>query len=97
MKTNLLVFIVTAYCHCSTCNGKANQPTASGYYPKEGVTVAGPAWLPFHTPIEIQGIGLRKVQDRMHKKYRQGRYIDIFMSSHTKAKKFGRQQLLVKY
>lgn len=95
--TNILaVFIVTAYCHCASCNGKAGQPTASGLHPKQGITIAAPQWLKFGTRLRIEGFTNEFiVQDRMHKRYRRGRYIDIFMNSHAAAKKFGRRELKV--
>lgn len=88
MFTNL---IVTAYCHCALCCGVANQPTASGLYPVPGITVATARSIPFGTRVHIAGIGWRKVQDRTAKRF-DGR-IDIFMSSHAEAKRFGKKNL----
>lgn len=84
---------VTAYCHCADCNGTAGKPTASGKLPQRFVTVAGPRNVPFGTRVYIEGVGVRTVQDRTHKKF-DGRW-DIFTTSHQRAKNFGRRELRV--
>lgn len=87
MTTNLAVLLITAYCHGSCCCGKGGQPTASGLMPKVGRTIAAPRSLPFGTRINIPNIGWRTVEDRLAPKY--DNRIDIFFSSHKKAKRFG--------
>lgn len=92
--TNLvLIAIVTAYCHCADCCGKAGQPTASGRMPEAGVTVAGPRSVPLGTWVEIEGVGRRRVDDRTARRF-DGRW-DVFMGSHGAARKFGKRNLKV--
>jgi len=92
MITNLLT---TAYCACTICCGpKADGITASGAKPVQGVTVAASRSIPFGTVIEIEGVGRRVVQDRMHKKF-DGTRMDIYFSSHKAAKHFGIKRLKV--
>jgi 3D (Asp-Asp-Asp) domain-containing protein len=89
--------VVTQYCHCARCCGKANQPTASGAYPKAGLTVAGPRKLPFGTKVQIEGLGTYIVQDRTARRH--DGVFDVFVGSdkgaHQRAIKFGRQKLKV--
>jgi 3D (Asp-Asp-Asp) domain-containing protein len=96
--TNLLaaaaIFTVTAYCPCKVCCGKANQPTASGRMPVQGVTVAGPRRTPFGTWVEIEGVGRRRVDDRLARRFSDGRF-DVFFTNHAKAKQFGIRKLRV--
>ena len=87
MTTNTILAIVTAYCHCAACCGKAGQPTASGLMPVVGRTIAGPRMVPFGAVVTIPGIGTRRVEDRASKSY-DARW-DVFMKSHREAKKFG--------
>ncbi len=106
MKTSMLIlfllatslqgaetFVVTAYCHCAKCCGKAGQPTASGKMPVAGVTIAAPRRIPFGTVLTIEGVGKRVVQDRLARKY--DSRIDIFMPSHKAALQFGKRTLKV--
>jgi 3D (Asp-Asp-Asp) domain-containing protein len=87
-------FIVTAYCPCRECVGfYSGGPTASGVMPKAGVTIAAPRWIPLGTILDIRGIGRRIVQDRLAIRY--DNRIDIFMRSHSEAKRFGIKKLLV--
>lgn len=89
-------YVVTAYCACKVCCGEnAFGYTASGKKPKEGVTVAGPRSMPFGTVLHIEGIGKRVVQDRLHQRY--DSRIDIYMSDHQKAKRFGKKVLTVRH
>lgn len=93
MITNLV--IITAYCHCAACCGKAKQPTASGIQPIAGRTVAASRTIPFGTKVYIETVGWREVHDRLAKRY--DNRIDVFMNSHTDAKKFGIKKLKVIY
>lgn len=90
--TNYVVFsmaiAVSAYCHCSKCCGKANQPTASGRWPVVGVSAAGPRSIPFGTWVRIPKYGWRRIDDRLSKKYDFS--VDVFMRSHKEAAKVGR-------
>jgi len=82
--------IITAYCACVICCGpNSPQPTASGSLPHEGITIAAPRNIPFGTKIKVAGREYI-VQDRTAKRY-DGRF-DIFMNSHKKALRFGKQK-----
>ena len=83
------------YCACRKCCGKwADGFTASGAKATEGVTCAASRNIPFGTKLNIEGVGVRVVQDRLAPKY-DGR-IDIFFNSHKDALKFGKKRLKVK-
>ena len=87
---------ITAYCACKKCCGKwSGGPTASGVKPVEGVTVAAPRSIPFHTKIHIEGVGNRVVHDRLAKKY--DHRIDVYFASHDAALKFGKQKRIVTF
>lgn len=89
-------FTITAYCACSKCCGQwSGGPTASGVYPKEGVTVAASRSIPFGTKIHIDGVGHRVVQDRLAKRY--DSRIDVYFASHKDALKFGKQKRVVQF
>lgn len=102
-RKSLGTYTVTAYCACPICCGKWSNPdhplTASGEIATEGITV-GADWdmLPSGTVIEIEGIGERVIQDKPAKwivdKY-DGKIIDLYMSDHQTALKFGKQELEV--
>lgn len=77
---------VTAYTH-------TGQKTASGKWPIVGRSCAGPRNLPFGTVVWIDGVGLRIVEDRTHKRY-DGRF-DVFMETEAACLQFGKQQLTV--
>lgn len=85
---------VTAYCACVKCCGKwSGGPTASGRLPVEGVTIAAPRAIPFGTWLNIEGVGLRRVDDRLARKY--DHRIDVFFADHQRALKFGKRTLRV--
>lgn len=69
--------------------------TASGKWPKEGRTVAGPSWIPFGTRVYIDDIGWRIVEDRTAEKY-DGRY-DVYMDDYGRCIALGRQKKVVKF
>lgn len=79
--------VITAY----TWTG---SKTASGTWPKEGRTVAGPRNIPFGTVVWIDGIGERVVEDRTHKRY-DGRY-DVYMDSKSDCIKWGIQERVIR-
>ena len=86
---------VTAFCHCSKCCGiYADGITASGVPVEEGVTIAASRAIPFGTKLEIEGVGVRVVQDRLAMKY--DSRIDIYFDSHQKALEFGIKKLKVR-
>lgn len=91
-------YTVTAYCSCEKCCGKwaLNRPGgkvygASGNELTPNLSVASP--LPFGTEIYIDGQKYI-VQDRtagwVAERYN-GRIIDLYMSTHAEAKKWGKQ------
>jgi 3D (Asp-Asp-Asp) domain-containing protein len=97
MTNFILTLVVSAYCHCARCNGRAHQLTASGAWPVAGVTVAAPRAIPFGARLHVPGVGWRVVQDRLARRY-DGR-VDVFMGSHREARRFGvrRVQIVVEH
>ena len=94
-------FVTTAYCNegsngCRICNGKwaALNRTASGRAPRAGVTCAAPRRIPFGTWVEIEGVGKRRVDDRLAKRFYDR--FDVFCATHKEAKAFGVRRLDVK-
>lgn len=79
-------FIVTAY-------SATGRLTASGVVPKEGVTCAGPRDIPFGTVVEIEGVGVRIVQDRMNKRF--PKRWDVFYEKEYRALAFGIKEIKV--
>lgn len=93
-------FEVTAYCNegpngCAICCGKWAKlnRTASGHRPTPGVTCAAPRRIPFGTRLQIEGLGVRVVQDRLSRKF--DHRIDVFFRTHQEAKRFGKRTLKV--
>lgn len=82
-------YTIYAYCPCVKCCGKTNGITASGTIATEGRTIA--STLPFGTKLYIEGVGERVVEDRGGG-IGTGK-IDIFMSDHETALKFGVRKL----
>jgi len=94
-----LTIKLTAYCACAVCCGQADQLTASGTIPVEGLTIAAPRNIPFGTRVTITIYGyktnqVRIVEDRMSRK-RNG--WDIFIRSHKRAKEFGVKRARVEW
>ena len=84
-------FTAYAYCPCQRCCGKgATGTTASGTKAQEGRTIAAD-WsvLPKGTRVEIEGVGIRTVEDRGVS----GKSVDVFMNSHQTALNFGRRSV----
>lgn len=87
-------YTVTAYCACSKCCGKwADGITASGKPAVQGVTIAASRSIPFGTKLNIEGVGVRVVQDRLAARY--DSRIDVFFNDHKAALKFGKRNLNV--
>lgn len=102
---------VTAYCLCEICCGKWSCPeytegasirkTSIGDDAKiyDGVA-ADPKLLPYHTKLDIPGIGIKEVDDTgggMRQSAKKGIYhIDVRMPSHSEARRFGVKYLEVK-
>jgi len=98
MTNIVLIAVVTAYCHCADCCGKAGQPTSSGVAPNRAWTCAGPTNLPFGTWVRFPGIigpDWRIVEDRMASRYWAKPHFDIFVGSHSQAKAFGKRTMKV--
>ena len=83
-------FTITGYCICLKCCGKLDGITASGATVTEGVTCAAD-WsvLGVGSIVDIEGIGIRTVQDKGSKV--KGDHIDVYMLDHKTAIAFGRQ------
>lgn len=85
---------VTAYCPCAKCCGRTGQRTASGAWPRAGVTIGvprtGPLAFPFGTRVRIEGLGERVVQDRMAARFTNR--LDLFVPTHREAVRFGVQR-----
>lgn len=84
---------VTAY--SSTVDQTDNDPfiTASGERVRKG-GIACPNWLEFGDRVEIEGKEY-ECNDVMNKRYRDGKYFDIWFESRQQALNFGRQRLAV--
>ena len=88
------IYKVTAYCSCSKCCGKwANGITAMGTTAKAGRTVAAPKNFKFGTKLSING-KTYVVEDRGGAI--KGNRIDMYVSSHAAALKWGVKYLPVK-
>jgi 3D (Asp-Asp-Asp) domain-containing protein len=89
-------FYVTAYCPCVECCGKwSGYPLPNGLYPEEGRTVAADInVLPRGTVIEIDGYGIRTVEDTGGAI--RGRDLDLFFANHADALAFGAKNLRVR-
>lgn len=83
--------LLTAYCACAICCGRAGGLTACGTKPVPGVTLAAPRGVPFGrwVSIEVPGLGRirRRVEDRTARRF-EGRW-DIFVPTHEEAERFG--------
>lgn len=88
-------FKITGFCACVKCCKKTDGVTASGAIVKEGITCAAD-WsvLAPGTIVDIEGIGIRTVQDKGSSV--KGDHIDVYMTDHQAALKFGVQYRTVK-
>ena len=86
--------VVTAYCGCTKCCGKATGKTASGTQAAAGRTIAASSQYAFGTKIEIEGYGTYTVEDRGGAI--QGNKIDMYFSSHKEALNFGKKTLSIR-
>lgn len=100
-KQEWLIANVSAYCSCQICT-EENSPevgghglTAAGTEPLPGNTCAAD-WrvFPKGTLLDIEGVGVRIVTDRGGA-IRENR-LDLYMSSHDEALRFGRKMLRVR-
>ena len=93
------LWLITAYCSCKRCCGKSDGITASGKKVRFGYIALN--WLPFYTKVEIEGLGIFTVMDRGAKslfgsKKNPIEHIDIYLTTHKEALKFGKQYRKVK-
>ena len=93
------LWLITAYCPCVKCCGKSDNITASGKLGRYGYVACN--WLKFGTEVNIDGLGVFKVQDRGAKSLFGSRdnhikHLDVYFSNHKEALKFGRQYREVK-
>lgn len=86
------VYKVTAYCSCSKCCGKRTGRTASGTKATAGRTVAASSKFSFGTKLKING-KTYVVEDRGGAV--KGNKIDVYMSSHSAALRWGVRYLPV--
>lgn len=91
MTTNI---IATAFCLCKACCSDADGLTASGTMPREGVTIAASRAIPLGTRVAltIPGAFTNRVfivEDRLARRF--DNRVDVFISSHRRAKVFGKQ------
>lgn len=87
------IYKITAYCACAKCCGKATGRTASGTRATAGRTIAAPRGFSFGTKLSING-KTYVVEDRGGAI--KGNRIDIFVSSHSAALRWGVKYLPVK-
>jgi len=88
------VWKITAYDACFQCCRKIDGITASGLKGRYGYVACN--WLKFGTKVNIEGLGTFLVEDHGAKslfgsKSNHIKHLDIFMDSHKKARKFGKQ------
>lgn len=80
-------FVLTGYCGCAKCCGRAGAKTASGTTPKAKHTIATDTRvIPFGTEIVIDGIVYEAEDTGSAIK---GYKIDVFFDSHSEALDFG--------
>jgi 3D (Asp-Asp-Asp) domain-containing protein len=89
----VLQVTATAYCHCPKCTGKSDGITYTGTKATEGKTIAvDPNFIPLGTTVYINGQPyVAEDTGRLIK----GNKIDIYMSDHKTALKWGVQELEV--
>jgi 3D (Asp-Asp-Asp) domain-containing protein len=92
-------FTATAYCGCAKCNGEWSDGThavsATGAELTTDWSIAADfAVLPPHTVVEIQGVGLRCVDDCGGAI--KGNRIDVYFANHDEAMDFGVQHVLLR-
>ena len=89
---NGTIYKITAHCSCAKCCGKVNGRTASGTHATAGRTVAAPSNFAFGTKLNIGG-QTYVVEDRGGAI--RGNKIDIYVSSHSEALRWGVRYLPV--
>lgn len=90
--SSVKIYKITAYCSCSKCCGKSTGRTASGKKATAGRTVAAPSSFAFGTKLSINGKEY-VVEDRGGAI--SGNRLDIYVSSHSAALRWGVKYLPV--
>ena len=86
-KLTEMEMLVTAYCPCEECCGKANGITATGTQATEGRTIAvDPELIPYGTEVVISG---EKYIAEDCGEAIKGRRIDVYFDSHAEAEAYG--------
>ena len=94
-QAKTITVIATSYCACKICCGSAAKGiTATGVKVKVGIIAVDPKIIPLHSKVTIdKKIYYAEDTGSAIK----GKRIDIFMSTHEEAKKFGRKKLTVTF
>ena len=95
---NAEVYKITGYCPCYQCCHKTDGITASGIQAHKGIVACN--HYDFGKFLDIEGIGIVKVEDRGSKKHfgtmkRIVKHIDVFFPTHRQALNFGVRYLNV--
>lgn len=88
-ETYLGQFKLTAYCGCSTCNGKWAGIDCFGNPLEPGVIAVDPKVIPLGSKVRI-GDAIYTARDTGGK-WVKGEHVDIYMNTHHAAKMFGTQ------
>ena len=89
---------ISFYCGCPRCCGERSDLglTASGATPTEGITIAASRGIPFGTWLYLDGMGWRRVEDRLAPQFEDR--IDVFLDgndAHQRAKQLGLREIWV--
>lgn len=89
-----ILFEVTATAYSSTPDQTDGSPfiTASGSHVRDGIIAAN--FLPLGTKVRIENT-IYEIDDKMHERFNDTRFIDIWMSSREKALQFGTRKLIL--
>lgn len=94
--TDLGEYLITGYCKCEECSGKWSvyKEGAGGVDLVEGRHIATSERFPFGTELEIEGLGVYEVQDRVADwvadKY-SDRIIDVYFEDHEDCENFKKE------
>lgn len=95
-KLGIVAFVTFWATLNSSAYVATGNPTASGLYPREGITCAANyingIYVPFGTVIILPDGSKLYVEDRMHPDYGHDA-VDIFMNSKSKAIQWGRRSI----
>jgi 3D (Asp-Asp-Asp) domain-containing protein len=86
----------SAYCPCAICCGEhADGKTATGRDASLPGVAVDPAVIPLGSRLDVPGVGSWRLADDTGGAIK-GEKIDVRMSNHEEAKKFGRRTLRVR-